>query len=221
MSGTLIVFEGTDGSGKTTQVRLLCERLERTGIPFKEIDFPRYGNPFAEPAKLYLDGVLGKRPEDVNAYAASALYAVDRFASYKQDWGKFYEAGGLVIANRYTTSNAVHQASKLPPQEREEFLDWLFAFEYGHMGLPKPNLVLYLDMPTEVTERMMRHRTQKTGVQADIHEQDTDYLRRCRSNAKEVVRLCGWTVIDCANAGEPRAVEVIHAQVWEALATFL
>ena len=137
MSGKLIVFEGTDGSGKATQAKLLCETLAQRGIAYREIDFPRYGNPFAEPANLYLHGALGNRPGDVNAYAASVLYAVDRFASYKEDWGGFYEEGGIVVANRYTTSNAVHQASKLPEGERQAFLDWLFDLEYGRMGLPR------------------------------------------------------------------------------------
>ena len=148
MSGKLIVFEGTDGSGKATQAKLLCEELDRRGVPYRKIDFPRYGNPFAEPANLYLHGALGSHPGDVNAYAASVLYAVDRFASYKEDWGRFYEEGGIVVANRYTTSNAVHQASKLPADERREFLDWLFDLEYHRMGLPEPDLVLYLDLPT-------------------------------------------------------------------------
>lgn len=107
------------------------------GIAYREIDYPRYGNPFAEPAKRYLEGELGKKPGDVNAYAASVLFSVDRYASYKQDWGGFYEAGGLVIANRYTTSNAVHQASKLPVGEQKEFLDWLFDLEYNRLGLPR------------------------------------------------------------------------------------
>ena len=122
MNGKLIVFEGTDGSGKTTQTKLICQRLEREGIAYREIDFPRYGNPFAEPAKRYLEGDLGKTAGEVNAYAASMLFAVDRYASYRQDWGAFYQEGGLIVANRYTTSNAVHQASKLPPQERKAFL---------------------------------------------------------------------------------------------------
>ena len=118
MNGKLIVFEGTDGSGKATQAKLLCETLADRGLSYREIDFPRYGSPFAEPANLYLHGALGNKPGDVNAYAASVLYAVDRFASYQEDWGRFYEAGGIVVANRYTTSNAVHQASKLPEGER-------------------------------------------------------------------------------------------------------
>ena len=215
MNGKLIVFEGTDGSGKATQSRLLAERLEREGIPFRSINFPRYGKPSAAMIEEYLSGNLGKKPEDVNAYAASMFYAMDRYASYKQDWGEFYKAGGLVIADRYTTSNAVHQASKLPEGERRAFLDWLFHLEYELMGLPAPDLVLYLDMPTEVSGRMMRAREADSGSRADIHEQDEAYLRRCRDNAREVARLCGWTVLHCARDGEPRSVDEIQAQVYD------
>lgn len=215
MSGKLIVFEGTDGSGKATQSKLLGERLEREHIPFRKITFPRYGKPSAAMVEEYLNGNLGKKPGDVNAYAASMFYAMDRYASYKQDWGGFYEAGGLIIADRYTTSNAVHQASKLPEGERGRYLDWLFGLEYGLLGLPSPDLVLYLDMPTEITGRMMRKRETDSGTRADIHEQDEAYLRRCRENAREVVRMCGWTVIHCAVDGEPRAMEDIHAEVYD------
>lgn len=221
MSGKLIVFEGTDGSGKATQARMLGERLKRECVPFQEIDFPRYGNPFAEPARLYLEGALGKRPGDVSAYAASTLYAVDRYASYQQDWGAAYEAGKLILANRYTTSNAVHQASKLPPAEREEFLNWLFDLEYRRLGLPEPDLVLYLDLPTELTERMMRHREDTTGSKADIHEQDEEYLRNCRMNARQVAKDLGWTVINCARDGRVRGVEDIHSEVWKRVKQYL
>ena len=195
MSGKLIVFEGTDGSGKATQAKLLCETLAQRGIAYREIDFPRYGNPFAEPANLYLHGALGNRPGDVN------------------DWGGFYEEGGIVVANRYTTSNAVHQASKLPEGERQAFLDWLFDLEYGRMGLPAPDLVLYLDLPTEVSEKMLRHREQATATAADIHEQDGAYLRRCREGAREIARDLGWSVIDCAAGDAPRTVEDIRREV--------
>ena len=136
MRGTLIVLEGTDGSGKATQAGMLLRRLESRGIRCREIDFPRYGNPFAEPANLYLHGALGGKPGDVNAYAASVMFAVDRFASYNEDWGAFYQSGGVVVANRYTTSNAVHQASKLSGVERQAYLDWLFDLEYRRLGLP-------------------------------------------------------------------------------------
>ena len=214
MSGKLIVFEGTDGSGKATQSRLLCSRLEAEGIPFRKIDFPRYGKPSAAMVQEYLNGNLGKKPGDVNAYAASMFFSMDRYASYKQDWGDFYEAGGLVVADRYTTSNAVHQASKLPESRRKEYLDWLFELEYGKLGLPKPDLVIYLDMPTEITEQMMRQREQATGTHADIHEQDETYLKNCRANAKEIVKECGWSVLNCAKDGNPRTPEDIHAQVY-------
>ena len=215
MSGKLIVFEGTDGSGKATQARLLCQRLDREGIPYQEIDFPRYGKPSAAMVQEYLDGNLGKKPGDVNAYAASLFFSMDRYASYKQDWGDFYEAGGLIVADRYTTSNAVHQASKLPESERKAYLDWLFDLEYRLLGLPKPDLVIYLDMPTEITEQMMRRREQTTGTHADIHEQDETYLKNCRANAKEIVKACGWSVVDCAEDEKPRTPEDIHAQVYQ------
>ena len=169
----------------------------------------------------YLDGKLGSHPGDVNAYAASMFYAMDRYASFKQDWGGFYTAGGVVVADRYTTSNAVHQASKLLPEERKAYLDWLFDLEYRLLELPKPDLVIYLDMPTEIAQRMMRRREKATGTHADIHEQDVAYLRQCRENAGEVARLCGWTVISCACGEEPRSMEEIHDQVLAAVEPIL
>ena len=214
MRGQLIVLEGTDGSGKATQTRRMIRRLQETGIPCREIDFPRYGNPFAEPAKLYLEGRLGSAPGDVNAYGASVLFAVDRYASYKEDWGADYEAGAVIVANRYTTSNAVHQASKLPDGEREAFLTWLFDLEYRRLGLPEPDLVLYLDLPTDLSEAMMRRRERETGTQADIHERDDAYLRACRENAGRIVSALGWTRIDCSREGAVRPVEEIHEELW-------
>ena len=146
--GTLIVLEGLDGSGKATQAKLLAQHLKEAGKNVQEITFPDYASDSSALVKMYLAGQFGDKPDDVNAYAASTFYSVDRYASYKQDWGAFYEAGGLVIADRYTTSNAVHQASKLPEEERSAFLNWLFELEYGKLGLPKPDLVVYLEMPT-------------------------------------------------------------------------
>ena len=221
MSGKLIVFEGTDGSGKATQSKLLFERLQREGVDCRKLNFPRYGEKSAALVELYLGGAFGTHPNDVNAYAASTFYSVDRYASYKQDWGAFYEAGGLVIADRYTTSNAVHQASKLPPEERTVFLNWLFELEYGKLGLPKPDLVLYLDMPTEITEKMMRSREAATGTHADIHEQDEAYLKSCREAAREIVKDCGWTVIHCAKGDAPRTVEDIHNEVYKTVKSLL
>ncbi len=140
MQGRLIVFEGTDGSGKATQSALLCRELERRGIPFPQAGVPPLSGRSSALIRLYLGGAFGSDPEDVNAYAASTFYSVDRYASYKQDWGAFYDSGGLLIADRYTTSNAVHQTAKLPPEERDAFLDWLFDFEYRLLGLPRADL---------------------------------------------------------------------------------
>lgn len=221
MKGKLIVFEGTDGSGKATQARMMAERLHRENITFRVIDFPRYGNPFAEPAKLYLQGVLGSKPGDVNAYASSVLFAVDRLASYKEDWGGAYEAGEVILANRYTTSNAVHQASKLSDGERDAYLNWLFDLEYGKLELPKPDMVIYLDLPTDLSEQMMRRREAATGTTADIHEQDSAYLRRCRDNAREVAKVCGWKIIDCSRNGEIRTIEDIHAEAWKLISELI
>ena len=211
--GKLIVMEGLDGSGKATQTGLLCQYLESRGRRVRHIEFPDYREPSSALVKMYLNKEFGSNPGDVNAYAASVLYAVDRFASYKEDWGRFYEEGGIVVANRYTTSNAVHQASKLPEGERQAFLDWLFDLEYGRMGLPAPDLVLYLDLPTEVSEKMLRHREQATATAADIHEQDGAYLRRCREGAREIARDLGWSVIDCAAGDAPRTMEDIRREV--------
>ncbi len=221
MSGKLIVFEGTDGSGKATQTELLCRELERRGIPFKRLTFPRYEEESSALIRLYLNGAFGSRPGDVNAYAAATFFAVDRYASYKQDWGPFYQAGGLLVADRYTTSNAVHQTVKLPPEERKTFLDWLFDFEYRLLGLPAPTRVLYLDIPTDITERMMRRREHETNTKADIHERDDAYLRRCRENAAFVTEYCGWTRVDCTAGGELRSAEDIHAEVMERIADLL
>ena len=214
MKGKLIVLEGTDGSGKSTQFRRLCDHLAREGKPFRHVVFPRYDQPSSALIQLYLKGAFGASPGDVNPYAASAFYAVDRFASYRQDWGEWYESGGLVLCDRYTTSNAVHQASKLPDGEREKFLDWLFGFEYGLLGLPEPSLVFYLDVPTEVTERLMRERERATHTAADIHEADDAYLRECRENARGVAARCGWQRVDCTRDGRMRGIEDIHEEVY-------
>lgn len=219
MSGKLIVLEGTDGTGKTTQFRLMSRRLEQEGLSFREIDFPRYGNPFAQPAELYLQGKLGKHPGDVSAYAATILYAIDRYASCKEDWGEFYEAGGLILANRYTTSNAVHQAPKLPPEERWAYLDWLFDLEYSRLALPKPDLVIYLDLPTEISAQLLRRRQEATHTKADIHEQDGAYLRACRESAQEIVERLGWRRVDCSWDGAIRTPDDIHQELWEIVRT--
>jgi len=219
--GKLIVIEGTDGSGKSTQFRLMAERLERENHPFRRLVFPRYSEESSALIRMYLGGAFGTNPSDVNAYAASAFYAVDRYASYKQDWGQWYEQGGLVLSDRYTTSNAVHQASKEQGQQRDVFLKWLYEFEYDRLALPQPDLVIYLDVPTDFTEKLLRHRESDTHTKADIHEQDTAYLATCRESGRAAAQFYGWTVIQCVKDGQMRTIEDIHEEIYRHVAACL
>ena len=212
--GKLIVIEGTDGSGKSTQFRLMSERLEKDGVVFKHIVFPRYDQDSSALIRMYLGGEFGNKPSDVNAYAASSFYAVDRFASYKMDWGQWYEDGGVVLSDRYTTSNAVHQTSKEPEDKQEQFLHWLYDFEYDKLGLPRPDLTIYLDVPTDFTEKMMRKREQDTNTKADIHEKDMNYLATCRKIGRAAAEYYGWTVIRCVKDGSMRSIEDIHEEIY-------
>lgn len=213
--GKLIVIEGTDGSGKSTQFRLITQRLEKEQVDFRKIVFPRYDRPSSALIRMYLGGEFGDKPSDVNGYAASAFFAVDRFASYKQDWGKYYEDGGLILSDRYTTSNAVHQSVKQPESERGEFLRWLYEFEYDKLGLPRPDLTIYLDVPTDFTEKLLRHREADTNTQADIHEKDMQYLAACRQAGKAAASFYNWTVIQCVRDGVMRSIEDIHEEIYQ------
>ena len=219
--GKLIVIEGTDGSGKSTQFRLLTEAVEGLGYEFRKLVFPQYSEPSSALLRMYLGGKFGSNPSDVNSYAASAFYAVDRYASYKQDWGNWYQQGGLVLCDRYTTSNAVHQASKEAPGDREKFLHWLYEFEYDKLELPKPDLILYLDVPTDFTRQLMRGREEKTGTKADIHEKDMAYLMTCRETGRAAAAYYGWTVIDCVRDGAMRSIEDIHEEIFAHVAKLL
>ena len=212
--GKLIVIEGTDGSGKSTQFKLLTERVAREGREFQRLVFPQYQEESSALIRMYLGGQFGTKPSDVNAYAASAFYAVDRYASYKKVWGQWYENGGLVLSDRYATSNAVHQASKEPEEKQAEFLQWLYEFEYDRLGLPAPDLVIYLDVPTDFTEKMMRSREAATNTHADIHEQDLEYLATCRRTGKAAAKFYNWTVINCVRDGAMRSIEDIHEEIY-------
>ena len=212
--GKLIVIEGTDGSGKSTQFRCLTEHLTLDNKEFKTLVFPQYAEPSSALIRMYLGGAFGSDPEAVNAYAASTFYAVDRYASFLQDWKEDYENGCLFLADRYTTSNAVHQGSKMKPEERKPYYGWLYELEYEKMGLPKPDLVILLDMPIELTRQLMRKREADTNTQADIHEQDLSYLEQCRASAKTAAEYYGWQVISCAKDGALRTIEDIHEEVY-------
>ena len=212
--GKLIVIEGTDGSGKSTQFKCLTERLVSEGLDFKTLVFPQYSEPSSALIRMYLGGEFGTKPSDVNAYAASAFYAVDRYASYKKDWGQWYENGGLIVSDRYTTSNAVHQASKESGEAQAAYLKWLYEFEYDKLGLPRPDLTIYLDVPTDFTEKLLRNREQSTNTHADIHEQDMQYLATCRETGRAAAAFYNWTVIECVRDGQMRTIEDIHEEIY-------
>lgn len=212
--GKLIVFEGIDGSGKSTQFQLLCKRLEEEKIPFQKLVFPQYAEPSSALIRMYLGGEFGSRPEDVNPYAASAFYAVDRFASYVKVWRDYYNAGGILLADRYTTSNAIHQGSKLPRSERCGFFNWLYEFEYDRMGLPQPDLVLYMDVPLEIAAGQMRSREKATNTNADIHEADLKYLKKCCEAGNDAAVYYSWHKVVCAHAGKMRSVQEIQDEVY-------
>ncbi len=211
--GKLIVIEGLDGSGKATQAQLLAAHLKEEGLSVREITFPDYASDSSALVKMYLSGQFGPHPDDVNAYAASSFYAVDRYASYKTSWGGFYEQGGIVIADRYTTSNAVHQCSKLPPDQWESFLRWLFDYEFHLLGLPTPDAVIYLQVDPAVSQKLMTARYHGDESKKDVHEKDTAYLARSREAAEYCAAHLGWHTVHCTRGDAMRSIENIQAAV--------
>lgn len=211
--GKLIVIEGLDGSGKGTQAALLVKNLEARGLAVRKVSFPDYASDSSALVKMYLSGQFGSDPSDVNAYAASTFYAVDRFASFKRDWGTFYGEGGIVVADRYTTSNAVHQCSKLPREQWDIYLRWLFDFEYRLMGIPTPDAVVYLSVDPTVSQSLMTGRYQGDESRKDIHEGNLGYLRRSREAAEYCTEKLGWKKIECCRDGSMRPIEDIQEEI--------
>lgn len=210
MKGKLIIIEGTDASGKSTQMRLLGETLTARGQSFRTVAFPRYEERSSALVRMYLNGEFGKTPGDVNAYAASTFFAVDRYASYKSDWKTDYEAGETLIFDRYTTSNAIHQGAKLPAVHRESFFHWLFDFEYHLLGLPAPDIVIFLDMPPEFATKLLQLRE---GKEIDIHEKDAVYRNECYKTACQAAQVFGWERISCVEGGNIKPIERIHDEI--------
>lgn len=221
MKGKLIVIEGLDGSGKSTQLERLPGLLAQRGIASKTISFPDYDDPSSTLVRMYLGGEFGGTVDAVNAYAASIFYAADRYASYKRHWGAYYEAGGLVLAGRYVSSNAVHQAAKLPREEWEGYLSWLYDLEYNKTAIPKPDLVLFLDMPPEVSQQLLAGRYAGDESKKDLHERDRVYQQHCREAALFAAAYSGWQVIPCAKEGQPLPPEEISAMLAEKIQAVL
>lgn len=213
MKGKIIVFEGIDGSGKATQAALLAKALQAEKIPVLQVTFPDYDSESSGLVRMYLRGDFGSDPSDVNPYAASLFYALDRFASYRMKWKAFYENGGVIIADRYTTSNMVHQMTKYDEAaQREKFLNWLEKTEYEELELPRPDAVILLDIPLEVSKKLVTDRAARGGSM-DIHEQHMEYLEKCCYAYKALIQRYGWKEISCIKEGRLRSPEDIAGEV--------
>lgn len=207
--GKLIVIEGLDGSGKSTQIELIKKYFDDKGIDFKQIKLPDYDDPSSTLVRMYLNGDFGDKPGDVNAFAASSFYAVDRYASFKRHWKNEYDNDFVILADRYTTSNCVHQCSKLPEAEWDSYIDWLYNFEYNQLNIPKPDLVVFLDMDPKISQKLMSSRYEGDENKKDIHEKDTEYLQKCRKAAFYSAEKLGWKVIKCYEQDKPLEITAI------------
>ena len=215
MNGKLYVIEGVDGSGKATQTELLYQALLAQGKTVRKVSFPDYDSPSSSLIKMYLNGEFGTDPQDVNAFATSVFFAVDRFASFRKDWKTFYDEGGIIIADRYVTSNLVHQAGKIADAaEKERYIHWLNELEYGIFGLPKPDCVIFLDMPPAYSLKLRQERNAlKQGLTQDIHEADQTYLQNAYDNAIGIAKHQAWHTISCVANEQIRTIEDIHTEI--------
>lgn len=217
LSGKLIIIEsGSDASGKATQTKRLFDRLIDEGHDVKKVEYPNYKSDSSALVKMYLKGDFGKNASDVDPYVASTFFTVDRYASFKTEWEDFYTSGGIIIADRYTTSNMVHQASKMDVSERDKYLDWLTEYEFNMFKIPKPDCVIFLDVPIEYSTELMKNRKNKiTGEEEkDIHELDIDYLTKCYNNSIDIAKKYNWSKIDCVENGKLKSINDIHKEVY-------
>ena len=222
--GKLIVIDGTDGSGKETQMNILQENLKKNNIEFKKVSFPNYDAPSSSLVKMYLSGEFGTDPKSVSPYVASTFYAVDRYATYKKELEEYYEKGGLILADRYTTANMVHQAGKIKDkEERNKFLTWLWDLEFNLYKIPKPDKVFFLNMPIEFVEELIKNRKNKfnNNQVKDIHERDEGHLRDSHQSACEVAKEYNWNEIKCVINGKLRTREDKGEEIFKAVKEIL
>jgi dTMP kinase len=214
MAGKIIVIEGLDGSGKATQTDLLFNKLKSSGVNVKKLTFPCYESNSSALIKMYLSGDFGSSPDDVNPYASCAFYAVDRVASYLKDWKDDYNNGTVFLCDRYSTSNPIYHMGKLEKNQYDEFLEWVQDFEHNKLRVPKPDLVVYLDMPTEVSQKLLTNRYNGNDDKKDLHEKNLDYLKKCRESARYCAEKLGWNVVSCAENSEPKTIEKIAEEIY-------
>ncbi|MCD8328582.1 MAG: deoxynucleoside kinase [Ruminococcus sp.] len=220
MQGSLVVIEGLDGSGKSTQFEIVDKLLSDRNTPHKSISFPDYDNPSSALVKMYLGGEFSKNAAGVNAFAAASFYAVDRYASYKLYWEKAYKSGDLILASRYVTSNAIYQMVKCEKSEWDSFLNWLFDYEYERLGLPKPDSVIFLDMPISVSQKLLSARYDGDENKKDIHEVDVEFLKRCREAALYTAEKFNWSIIQCSDGEDPYSKEKITSEIMKIIDRF-
>lgn len=221
MKSKIIVIEGLDGSGKATQTALLAQKLSGKGLNVKKLEYPDYDSPSSSLVKMYLGGEFGGSPADVNAYAASAFYAVDRVASFLKDWKTDYQSGALFLCDRYATSNIIYQMAKVEDTQRDSFIEWQADFEYDKLGLPRPDAVIYLDVSPDVSQKLMEKRYGGDLSKKDLHESNLGFLLSCRKSALYAAEKCGWTVIDCCENGDIKPIDKISKEIEKALSGVL
>ncbi len=221
MQGKIIVIDGLDGSGKGTQTKLLYDKLQADGVKVKKVSFPDYDSNSSALVKMYLQGEISSSLSEVNGYAASTFYAADRYISYKKNWEKDYNNGAIILADRYTTSNAIYQLTKIEENEKDDYLKWLYDYEYNKLQIPKPDYVIYLDVPIEVSQKLISDRYNGNESKKDIHEKDVSFLDRCRKQAKIVADKWDWDIIDCTNGTDLRSIEDIQNEINKKIEDFL
>lgn len=209
----LIIIEGLDGCGKSTQTALLKDYFEKNNISYRAIKLPDYESPSSTLVRMYLNGDFGSNAGDVNAYAAGAFYAVDRYASFKLDWEKDYNSKDVVLADRYATSNSIYQMEKINEKDWNAYLDWSTDFEYEKIGIPRPDTVIFLDMPVEISQKLMTERYNGDEGKKDVHECNVDFLHRCRKSALYAAEKQNWHVVPCSEGNSPRKIEEIQNDI--------
>ncbi len=222
--GKLFVIDGTDGSGKQTQFKKLQERLSKEGIKYKTVSFPNYDSPSSSLVKMYLSGEFGQNAKEISPYIASTFYAADRYATFQKGLKEYYNNGGIILADRYTTGNMVHQAGKIKDiKEREKFLNWLWDFEFNLYKLPIPTKAFFLNMPPEYALKLIQHRENKfTHEQTkDIHEKDKNHIIDSYNAACSLVDKYNWYEVKCVKNNKLRTVDDIHEEIFREIIKYI
>jgi len=221
--GKLIVIEGLDGSGKETQCNLLVQNLKNTlSRPVSKLSFPDYDCKSSELVKLYLNGQFGLNARDVNTYASSSFYAIDRFVSYETKWKSLINSNYVLVSDRYTTSNLLYQTVKLPTAERDKYIDWLLDYEYRLLQIPQPDIVIFLEVPVDFSQDLIKNRNNKinNSINKDIHESDRNFLSDVYENSIKISEKFGWNVIKCVKNQKLLSVEEISNTIMNIIRTY-